>query len=1375
MIQHGTGRWLLSDQDYRRWSSVADSSASNTDPNLLWLYGDAGFGKSVLCAHAIREQQKLRERKGSGKDVAVAYQFYKMSNEAETSMTAWLNLAEMLLYQRFPQRNDKIPEEMMKLVDLPLNHDRLRRLIELLLREFVAVFIFVDGLDEMVDTEDRNRWSYAEKFLDFILELAVGSRQSEDDFDTVVKVWVSSQERQKIRTPLFSRDPATSTVSSSRPSSSTSALAQIHLTEELNKTDISALVRRKMSALKFDHENASDAEFVDDVINGLQLVVRGNFLWASLILDSITDASSPRQVMEAFEKVPGDFGTYLGTRIEAQLKSHPERRRNATDILSCLVHAERPMFEEEIIEALCASRIPKSGENMRVGDRLFEGQIQEICAPLVRVGQLQVTKDGKKATVCTLLHSAVWSFLSDRPRFLNTASQGDKDHNDDSYTITPRFLGRTCMRYPQQARYKRPLLCPSATEERMFLTSCPERQDIYTHGFLAYCAKYWARHLEYPGAYSKDLCEDIERFVASSHFRTTIQVQSLLVEARFRFMFSAGEREKGRHLVRAFPRFFTELHKPGLAMHRQYNDAIGEFGYYLDSYCSFRGKYPGEIDRCFWGMLGGKNIFHHVSNHLKGFKLELEESQSIEGLTSCFHDNVELRNGIITLFSTVSYPMGENALRLELKVWTVKPGDRPVKQKRQFDAIDVAEGSLELYQRPLSDHRPGRPRVIAISQDGQVCRVGREVFVVDNGLLRRLEIQMLPAEERMDYLEEISNRGPWVAMARRRKITIVDLSREEESPRSHLEESTDEVEDESDGFSSDGFSDSSSYSSSGSESRIEEKEQAKTQQSKDDKQDAAEDKTAEESDLESIDHDSVIGSARWSSSEGSTSAKSDEIGLDEDFWNDWFSDDVHIEDINDDNIFDDLQDPSSSDELFADFGEADDEKESDSDIASHISDTAFDDDASSDDEAGEIVFHGDQRTHPRLPTNGAGTAKDKGTMHLCELIVLNTDLTSDTAADSKEDTTETDEAPASKNASPPLRAFRFARKATGLLFSSPPAIHPTQNLIVWPLGGDEVLFAHFSPDKKTFFTRVLGAGVRKTMCHISIQARFSPCGQYLHFACIDGSVTDARDDADQPIKEIKDLRLRVTTYRLSRRKLARSSPRLIYRTSCPLYPRRPSHGDGRISVAPLPWTLTWDWSDDHGGAHVYACESSRILHVVRAPLFAEVEARERSLDGLRAEDYDGALFAFENTQPVFLPRSADSRRVHFFPHLGGTNGKERKKKSGGGKHSGKGKPGVGDGGKANDPFVVTVIISSEDTDNQPGGDNRGYSGRAQVAHLTRAQFGSWARLGYAKGDGDSSKLKNRGTMRVETWRGQLLSKFEKFDRTDDCDIVPYIR
>jgi hypothetical protein len=82
---------------------------------------------------------------------------------------------------------------------------------------------------------------------------------------------------------------------------------------------------------------------------------------------------------------------------------------------------------------------------------------------------------------------------------------------------------------------------------------------------------------------------------------------------------------EGKHLVRVFPRWFTEKFRGGESLVRQYHEAIGEWGFYLSTMAGLRGKYPGEIDRCLWNSLGKPSFMHKIPSKYKSFTFDKAE------------------------------------------------------------------------------------------------------------------------------------------------------------------------------------------------------------------------------------------------------------------------------------------------------------------------------------------------------------------------------------------------------------------------------------------------------------------------------------------------------------------------------------------------------------------------------------------------------------------------------------------------------------------------------------------------------------------------------------------------------------------------------
>ena len=55
--------------------------------------------------------------------------------------------------------------------------------------------------------------------------------------------------------------------------------------------------------------------------------------------------------------------------------------------------------------------------------------------------------------------------------------------------------------------------------------------------------------------------------------------------------------------------------------------------------------------------------------------------------------------------------------------------------------------------------------------------------------------------------------------------------------------------------------------------------------------------------------------------------------------------------------------------------------------------------------------------------------------------------------------------------STPTKLFEYSCPLRSMLYDSPPAVHPRESLVVWPLGGGDLLFADVAA--KTYFTRQL--------------------------------------------------------------------------------------------------------------------------------------------------------------------------------------------------------------------------------------------------------------------------------------------------------------
>ena len=705
----------------------------------------------------------------------------------------------------------------------------------------------------------------------------------------------------------------------------------------------------------------------------------------------------------------------------------------------------------------------------------------------------------------------------------------------------------------------------------------------------------------------------------------------------------------------------------------------------------------------------------------------------------------------------------DSYLQFNCSTWKLEGLDP---QLIKIQKISLTNHTWLLYEYPGFEKVPGRSPPFDLTHDLRFLRLGSQIFVKSS----QGEYKALSLAKAERYIQEVTSRGPYLAISRRSTTSDIKLDVPEGNDGMLHNDDYAEIlapkfgpqklEEEPIGTSSNTTSRSEPIRQPEASSQISisnNQEQNVQKESSSGKTEVGIDGNSEseglsESDLEDYFVESEEGershlsledsvaesdanSAAMSWSEGSTQATSE---LDDDTWNDWndwHEKDQVLEDLNDSSGHSaseselDIESQSSlstddgivingaavnlqyrqerlrrSRSLFsglnrhkfrgnylgkARFGD----NESDG-LESHWSGSYL---SSSEDEESDSENEGGGRLDDLL--SGDRKASGSKTQSITVQVF-------DTRAEAKDI---------------PL-VFHFSHTTARSLYASPPVFHPTKPLLVWPLGNDEILFADVSTN--TYFTRLLSCTTYSS-CHVFIKAHFSPDGAYLHFAALEASQIDTVQDPKSDKPNIR-LNLQVTTHRLSQRKTTRAPPRIIFRTNVSLGKKT------RLNVSSLPYSLTWRAKE------LYLTERSSKLNVIRIPLFAPPSGSSSTTP------------VYYTQAPVYLPRTALVRTVHFFP----PNEEEAEK----GRKSTwrRDKAMVLIGSYSSTPmqgfFVPKVEVSP------PIG----------VFLDMERDLGGWEYKPNAelKAEGNVAGV-NRGS-------GRLQGMFEAFDKKEDCDIVPYL-
>ncbi|KAG6829010.1 hypothetical protein H0H87_012874 [Tephrocybe sp. NHM501043] len=183
----------------------------------------------------------------------------------------------------------------------------------------------------------------------------------------------------------------------------------------------------------------------------------------------------------------------------------------------------------------------------------------------------------------------------------------------------------------------------------------------------------------------------------------------------------------------------------------------------------------------------------------------------------------------------------------------------------------------------------------------------------------------------------------------------------------------------------------------------------------------------------------------------------------------------------------------------------------------------------------------------------------------------------------------------------PKELFSFSKDLQLPLYDSPPIIHPTQALVVWPLSGGQLLFGDF--EANSYFIRKLKPSTSMTR-HIFMKCHFSTCGKFLHVASLEG-MADTPDGTEPTSKAV--LAIVTYTFLLCSSQPTRTQPTFVHQARIDL-----GQYTG-ISVIDLPFTLTWSQR------MLYMTERSLALKVYRMNLFPDTSADESVYPVFRPE------------------------------------------------------------------------------------------------------------------------------------------------------------
>lgn len=468
-----TCEWIRSQSIYRQWSG--SSKASPDTSHLFWICGNAGMGKTVLCASII--QQVVEEDDIERGDPTLSEPpvlLYFLFDKKDDNRNSMLHMYRTFLFQLLanprsatsalgilePAYRTSTKYGRSKAIWSDGLPDLLKQIVEQSQRE--RVLILLDGLDECTDPDPWLRG-----FL--------------NTFRSLGNCWtlVFSRYQPEIRDML-------------------SGSQMLKMTSALTRPDVDKYLSRSIHCVPGEGPQVNKC-----LLSRLSSDADGLFLWASLAVEQLKAAVSPSDISAMVSCVPEKLGMVYDMALRSIVEvGPPSRVRLVRALLYRVLCSPRPLNWRELQHSLSVEpNIPEDGPNLWEARRPFLDAVLKLCPPFIEYSSESETFRAH--------HLSVHQFLM---------VQNEQDDTTGMKVFAPlahRDLAKVCLAYLSQ-----PIL------QGDFLSTV----DSSKSPLAPYATKYLCYHLTNASP-DAQLCQSAAKFFLSKNMRRRWIMRWLMLEA----------------------------------------------------------------------------------------------------------------------------------------------------------------------------------------------------------------------------------------------------------------------------------------------------------------------------------------------------------------------------------------------------------------------------------------------------------------------------------------------------------------------------------------------------------------------------------------------------------------------------------------------------------------------------------------------------------------------------------------------------------------------------------------------------------------------------------------------------------------------------
>ncbi|CAG9956645.1 unnamed protein product [Clonostachys rosea f. rosea IK726] len=405
----GTCNWIFDQQEFLDW---AKKDISGPKRPLLWIHGQAGFGKTVLCAQIV---QKLIE-KG---DRPVVYFFFSSNFDTRDDPYAALRSCVLQLSSNYPVAFELACDKWSEMTDQAMaSRLVIIQLLGQILEEIPWCTLVIDGLDEC--TAVRKEQGNVERFLLDIRDIMA---------DTT-RILIVSRDEPEIRQALECNGHG--------------ILSQFKICPDHVKDDTNTLschiVNKKLP-------NKTE-EIKKDLSERLNSRCDGQFIWLMMQQGSLRKGSNFMALKRAIDETPTGLDQLYKRNWDSILAYGERDREQAFAILRWAAFSSRPLTIGEIAEAILLDEtlddFPIDELPDSIDDDYINTEIAGLCGPLVEVRSKPADQQPQLRTI-HIAHFSIREYLISKLPIGNLRSNESLQVSNER--VHQSFLSRLCLKY----------------------------------------------------------------------------------------------------------------------------------------------------------------------------------------------------------------------------------------------------------------------------------------------------------------------------------------------------------------------------------------------------------------------------------------------------------------------------------------------------------------------------------------------------------------------------------------------------------------------------------------------------------------------------------------------------------------------------------------------------------------------------------------------------------------------------------------------------------------------------------------------------------------------------------------------------------------